>query len=99
MGKAVNWFRERVIELRLSSDARRPSGNVAMQLFSTLNSSRRMELARERGIDPHFNLLYLNNRVSFSINLANLFLMLVTSSMALNVLLYVILNPRLCTLG
>lgn len=55
----MNWLRERVIEFRLSREARSPSGKVAMQLFSTLNSSRRIELARDRGIDPHFNLLYL----------------------------------------
>ena len=50
---------ESVMDVRLSSDASSPSGREATELFSTLNSSRSRQLARELGIEPVDNRLYL----------------------------------------
>ena len=67
-GKDENWLRDNVIEVRLSSEASRPSGSDAMQLFSTLNSSSRVELARDRGMEPDFRRLYLKNNKLLILN-------------------------------
>ena len=67
-GKEENWFLDSVMELRLSREARRPSGRVAMQLFSTLNSSKRTELASDCGIESDFNRLYLKVKYKIKVN-------------------------------
>jgi hypothetical protein len=52
-------YLERVMDVRLSSEARRPSGSEATVLFSTLNSSSSTQLARDLGMEPVDNRLYL----------------------------------------
>jgi hypothetical protein len=50
------------MDVRLSSEARRPSGSEATVLFSTLNSSSSTQLARDLGIEPVDNRLYLGGK-------------------------------------
>ena len=50
-GKLVNWFLESEMCVRFSSELRRPSGKLEMRLFSTLNCSSAVQLAREPGME------------------------------------------------
>lgn len=58
-GKLVNWFLDNDMVTRFSKALRRPSGKFEIMLFSTLNCSRLVQLARELGIEFVDNRLYL----------------------------------------
>ena len=61
-GKLVNWFLESEICVRFSRELRRPSGRLEIRLFSTLNCSRAVHLARVDGIELVDRRLYLKER-------------------------------------
>lgn len=55
----LTWFLEMVTEVWFSKAANSPSGSAETELFSILNSSSIVHLAKDLGIDPAVKRLYL----------------------------------------